>query len=61
MASPRKGTGTPRAISFRIPLTEAEHDMLRDLVEREGTSATTIVRAFIRREHEKHFPKRSKR
>jgi hypothetical protein len=40
-----------RPVSFRVPLTEDEHRMLRELAEREGVTATTLVRGWIRREH----------
>jgi hypothetical protein len=44
-----------RELSFRIPMNETEHRMLRELAEHEGTTATALVRGWLRREHARVF------
>lgn len=39
-----------RPISFRLPLTSAEHRALRKLAKASGTPATAYIRSLIRRE-----------
>jgi hypothetical protein len=43
---------------FQMRISPAERDMLQDLADRDGVSASDVVRLFIRREHAKAFGER---
>jgi uncharacterized protein (DUF1778 family) len=45
-----------RARNLNIRITDDEGEMLRQLAEREGVSASDVVRLFIRRAHAEAFP-----
>jgi hypothetical protein len=48
-------TQHPRNAIFQMRIAAAERDMLQDLADRDGISASDVVRIFIRREHAKAF------
>jgi uncharacterized protein (DUF1778 family) len=48
-----------RGLYLTLRVSEEEREMLRELAERDGLSASDVVRQFIRRAHREAFPDRT--
>jgi antitoxin component of RelBE/YafQ-DinJ toxin-antitoxin module len=53
-------TATEREYMLRVRMSEEEREMLTNLAESDGVTASDVVRLFIRREHEQRYGKKKR-